>query len=159
MDLHSAFRRGAETLVRGNHAYQAIHREHGISKVDWELLTQNEHWTPDQARSIRSILANCIEVCMTICGMPPVPLPAQYAAAVIAIVVSPANRMVAAMKCPDTFDALQASGLQGTVQIEKAPPEQMIALVTAYSGGFGGEGAMQRLDSEIVEIVKKEGKK
>jgi len=158
LDLHQSFRRGAESLVHGTHAYSAVHREHGISQVDWELLTDEQPWSVEESRRIRSVLAATIEVCMTVSGMPPVPLPAQYAAAIIAVVVAPANRMVAAMKCPDTFDAHTASGLMGTAQVVRPSTEQMMALVMAYSGGYGSE-PMKRLDNEIVELVRKENKK
>ena len=95
---------------------------------------------------------------MTIAGMPAVPLPGQYAAAVIAECVSPANRLVACMKVPDTFDAVSASGVHDTFEVRPMRPEQMMALVLAYSGGFGGEPNADRLPGEVVEVVKKEAK-
>jgi hypothetical protein len=157
-DLHQAFRLGAEQLVLGGIKYNELHRTHGIQQVHWDLLTQDEPWTPEQARQIRSVLASIIEVCMTIAGLPPVPLPAQYAAAVIAVVVAPANRFVAAQKVPDTFDAATASGLMETIDIRPVKAETMFSLVMAYSGGFGGE-PLQRLPQEVNEHRKKDNKK
>lgn len=157
-DLHLSFRIGAETLVRGGIAYTDLHRSHGISQTDWELLTQAAPWTPEEARSVRSILASIIEVCMTISGLPPVPLPGQYAAAVIAIVVGPANRFLAAQKVPDTFDAAAASGLEGAMEIKPMKAEQMFSLVLAYSGGFGGE-PLPRVVAEVNELRKKANQK
>lgn len=157
-EIHTAFRRGATILAEGQ-SYGAIHREMGLMEPDWELLVQEEHWTPADARRVRSILAGVIEVAMTIAGMPAVPLPGQYAAAVIAICVAPANRMVACMKVPDTFDAVAASGLFGEFEIRPMRPEQMMSLVVAYSGGLGGEPPAQRLQGEVLEIMKKESKK
>jgi hypothetical protein len=159
MDLHRAFRRGAEALARGNLQYGDVHKSHGISQVDWELLTQDDHWTPEEARQVRSIIAATIEVSMTIAGLPAVPLPGQYAAAVVAICVAPCNRLMAAMKVPDTFDAAAASGLMEDQQVIPMRPEQMMALVMAYSGGYGGEPAMQRLGEEVKEVVKKDNAK
>lgn len=156
MDLHKAFRNAAEQLAGSQ--YGTLHKEHGISQVDWDLLTQNEDWTPQQARQIRASLAATVEVALTIAGMPPIPLPVQYVAATIAVVVAPCNRLVAATKAPDTFDAFAASGLNGMSEVQTATREQMLALVMAYSGGFGGE-PMPRVDSEVVELVKKESKK
>ncbi len=153
MDIHKAFRKGAEAIA--SQTYQQIHQNHGIAQIDWELLTQSESWTPQESRAIRAILAQVIEVSLTVAGMPPAPLPAQYAAACIAIVVAPANRLTAAMKCPDTFDAVQASGLRQTVAIETASREQMMSLVLAYSGGLGGE-PMPRLPAEVGEAMKLE---
>lgn len=157
-DLHKSFRLGAERLVMGGISYTEIHREHGITQADWDLLTQEAPWTPEQSRQVRGVLASIIEVCMTIAGMPAVPLPGQYAAAVIAIVVAPANRFVAAEKVPDTFDAAAASGLEGSMKVEKMGRETMFGLVMAYSGGFGGE-PMRRLPSEVNEMRKKGNEK
>lgn len=156
MDLHKSFRRGAERLAAAS--YGTTHKEFGISEVDWQLITQEEPWTAEQARASRSVVASVVEVCMTVAGMPPVPLPCQYVAAVIAIIVAPANRMVASMKAPDTFDAFAASGLQQECEIKPSSREQMMSLVMAYSGGFGGE-PMQRVSKEVVELVKKENSK
>jgi len=155
LDVHMIFRRGAEELARGQ-SYGSVHRSHGLLEADWDLLTQDEHWTPEQARRCRSVLASVCEVALTIAGMPAVPLPGQYVAAVIAIVVGPANRLVACMKVPETFDAVAASGLHTEFEIRPMKPEQMIALVLAYSGGMGGEPPMHRLNAEVVEIIKKE---
>lgn len=156
MSVHRAFRIGAEALAAANE-YQELHRSYGLLQADWDLLTQERHWLPEEARRIRSILANVVEVSMTIAGMPAVPLPGQYVAAVIAIVVAPANRLVAATRVPDTFDAVAASGLMQAFEVRPMRPEQMMALVMAYSGGFGDE-PMPRLGDEVVEHMKKESK-
>ena len=154
--IHSAFRSGAEILAKANCRYTAVHRAHGISQTEWELLTQEEHWTQDEARQIRSILSSVIEVCMSVIAMPAVPLPGQYAAAVISICVAPANRIIAAFKCPDTFDATAAAGVTEPFEVKPMRPEQIIALVLAYSGGYGGQPAMERLPREVAEMHKME---
>lgn len=159
MDIHKAFRNGADQLVHGGLKYGPIHRAHGIPQEEWELLVRDEFWTPEETRSIRSILANVVEVAMTVAGVPAVPLPGQYVAAVIAICVAPANRFMAAARAPDTFDAVAASGVTETYAVRPMSREQMISLVMAYSGGFNGEPAMGRLNSEVVDIAKKEVRK
>jgi hypothetical protein len=156
--IHEAFRRGAEALAVGQ-CYGELHKSKGILEPDWELLTQDEHWTPEQARMVRSILASTCEVALTIAGMPAVPLPGQYVAAVIAILVAPANRLVACTKVPETFDAVAASGLHEEFEVRAMRQEQMMALVVAYSGGLGGEPPMQRLSREVVSMMTKESKK
>ena len=103
---------------------------------------------------VRAILAQCLECTLAISGIPATTLPAQYAAATIAIIVAPANRMVACLKAPDTFDAVAASGLTQDVDIRPAERETLMALVMAYSGGYGSE-PMPRLDVELRETRKK----
>ena len=158
MDLHSAFKIGARQLAQAERTYTDLHKAHGIEEHHWALLTQSEYWTADQARAIRSILANVVEVSMTIAGMPPVPLPGQYVAAVIATCVAPCNRMIACVKAPDTFDAAMASGFMGSPEVQDMTPQQLMALVLAYSGGFPEEPPAGRLPAEVIEAVSKENK-
>ena len=155
-EVHVAFQHGAQLLAAEQCKYTELHKGHGIDQHHWEILTQREYWSPDQARQIRSILANVIEVAMTISGMPAIPLPGQYVAAVIAHIVAPVNRMVACVKAPDTFDADAASGLLGTHEVVDMPVQQLLALTIAYSGGFTGEPVAHRLPRETKEQMKRE---
>lgn len=159
MDIHKAFRRGAELLAADFCKYTELHKGHGIDPFHWKVLTQAEYWSPEQARGMRSVLANVLEVSMTIAGMPAIPLPGQYTAALIATVVSPANRLVACTKAPDTFDAVSASGLMGEVVVKPMKVEQMISLVMAYSGGVGSEPENEKLPRAVSEIASKHSKK
>ena len=153
MDLHRAFKYGARKIASEGRRYTELHKAHGIEESHWRLLTQEEYWTPEEARAIRSILANVVEVSMTIAGMPSIPLPGQYVAAVIAEVVSPLNRMLACVKAPDTFDATDASGLLQTSEVTEMKVQQMMALVLAYSGSYESEPS-KRLPKEVTEQVK-----
>lgn len=156
MDLHKAFRMGAKKLAQASGEYTELHKSHGIDQSHWELLTQEEYWTPDQARAIRSILANTVEVSMTIAGMPAIPLPGQYVAALISEVVSPANRLLACVKAPDTFDATDASGLFGTHQVKDMSTQQLMSLVIAYSGEMDKEPTAHRLPRDVGQAVAAE---
>lgn len=153
MQLHQSFKLGAKKLAIAERAYSEIHKAHGIEESHWLVLTQKEPWTPDQMRAIRSILANVVEVSMTIAGIPAIPLPGQYVAAVIAEIVHPSNWMVAATKAPETFDASDASGLMGTSEVKEMSTQQMMALTLAYGGGYYDEPAQHRLPSEVEEKV------
>ena len=135
MDIHNAFRQGAQILAAHEGEYTTLHKGHGINEADWDLLTQKEYWSPDQAMQIRMILASVLEVSMTIAGIPAIPMPGQYAAALIAEVVNPCNRFLACTKCPDTFDAVDASGILGTHEIKPMSTQQLMALTLAYSCG------------------------
>jgi hypothetical protein len=159
LDIHRAFRIGAKKLAFNNAAYSDLHKSHGIEESHWRLLTAEEYWTPDEARQVRSILASVIEVSMTIAGMPAVPLPGQYAAALIAEVVSPVNRMLACIKCPDTFDAFDASGVNETFEVKTMPKEQMMSLVIAYSGDYPGEPQRGKLPRDVSVQMQKENQK
>lgn len=153
MDLHSAFKIGARRIAKDEKKYTDLHKQHGIEEAHWLLLTQPEYWTPDQARACRSILANAIEVSMTIAGMPAIPLPGQYVAALIAEVVAPCNYMLACVKAPDTFDALDASGLMGESQVKTMDVSQLMALTIAYAGGYESEPQNHILPKLVADRV------
>ena len=154
MDIHKAFQHGAEILAKDTCKYTELHKGHGIDQHHWEVLTQREYWSPDQTRQIRAILANVLEVAMTISGMPAIPLPGQYCAAVIAHIVAPANRLLACTKAPDTFDADAASGLLGTHEVKDMSVQQLMSLVMAYSGGYTGEPESHRLPADVRQTMQ-----
>ena len=155
MNLHDAFKIGALRLAQDEARYSELHKSHGIEEQHWALLTQREYWSQDQARQIRTILASVVEVSMTIAGMPAIPLPGQYVAAVIATIVAPPNRFLACTKAPDTFDASDASGILRTHEIQTMSVQQLMALVLAYSGGYQGEPPSTRIGKEVEEVVIK----
>lgn len=159
MDLHSAFKYGARQLAKDHCQYGELHKGHGILEEHWRLLTQDEYWTQDQARQIRAILASALEVSMTIAGMPAIPLPGQYVAAFIVECVSPCNRYLAAIKAPDTFDAVDASGLLSQHEVKTMPREQIMALVLAYSGGYDGEPSATRIPKIVESRQEQENRK
>jgi hypothetical protein len=159
MDIHQAFKMGALELAQNQKEYSNLHKGHGIDEYDWEILTQSEYWSPEQARNMRSVIANVVEVSMTIAGMPAIPLPGHYVAALIAIVVAPCNRMVACVKAPDTFDGAVASGIESTHEVKDMSVQQLMALVLAYSGGFGGEPQAHKLSKSTSRQMKEASKK
>ena len=153
MDLHTAFKIGAKRIAKDEKAYTDLHKAHGIEQAHWELLTAREYWTPDEARAIRSILANVVEVSMTIAGMPAIPLPGQYVAALIAEVVAPCNWMLAAVRAPDTFNAMDASGLMQETEIKPMEYQQMMSLIMAYGGDFTGQPMADIVPKLVTEKV------
>ena len=92
---------------------------------------------------------------MTIAGMPAIPLPGQYVAAVISEVVSPCNWMLASLKAPDTFDAIDATGLLEQEEVKPMKHEQMMALVMAYGGGYTHEPSNLKVPNILVEEVER----
>ena len=156
MDIHKAFRIGAMQLAKESCKYTNLHKAHGIEQAHWELLTQEEYWSPEQVRQINTILANAVEAAMTIAGMPAIPLPGQYVAAVIAEVVAPVNRMLACTKAPDMFNAMDASGLMQTSEVKEMSKQQLMALVLAYSGDYSREPPAHMLPREVSMKMKME---
>lgn len=136
MNHFDIFRIGAKGLVIPTMDYSSVHQMHGLSQEDWDLLTQKEPWTITHRQKARSLIAECVNISLTIAGLPAQPLPAQYVAAVISCVVAPANRLVAAMRAPETFDGVAASGLLGGQEVQPVTTEQMVSLVMAYSSGY-----------------------
>lgn len=159
MDIHKAFQYGARKIAGAEKRYTDLHKQYGIEEFHWQQLTQEEYWSADQARQMRSILASVAEVAMTIAGMPAVPLPGQYMAALIAEVVAPQNQMLACCKAPDTFDAEAAAGITRTHEVKEMCREQLMGLVLAYSGGLTEEPAPHRLPKDLNKLMTKEAKK
>lgn len=159
MDIHKAFQIGAKMLAENDSVYSELHKAHGLEEYEWSILTQKERWSPEQARLMRNTLANVVEVSMTIAGMPAIPMPGQYVAAVIAEVVAPVNRFLACMKAPDTFNAADASGIMTTSEVKEMSKEQLMSLVLAYSGNLTGEPPAHRLpkaiETQIAEVNEK----
>lgn len=138
-NVFQAFRRGALALATETMAYTETHQRYGLSQDDWALLTQKEPWNVDQRRRVRSLISECVTISLTVAGLPAQSLPAQYVAAVIATIVSPANLIVAAHAAPESYDATGAANVEQTFQVTPVRSEQMLSLIMLYAGGFGSE--------------------
>lgn len=151
------FRQGAKVLATDGMKYEKIHGTWGLHSSDWELLTSEHPWNQEQRRAVKTILTDVLNISLTISGLPAMPLPSEYVAAVIATLVHPVNRIVAATRAPETYSAVDASGLQGTIQIVPAKIETMISLVIAYTGGetkqpMNAKPASEKLDKELTRL-------
>lgn len=135
MDMMRAMMVGAFQIAELGTEHSARHAAVGFSAEEWDLLTQKEMWTQEQRRMVRAPLAEAVSISLTLAGLPSEPLPGQYVAAVIAKLVAPANRLVAAFRAPETFDAVSASGLIGEGEVKAMTPQQMVSLVMYYSSG------------------------
>lgn len=135
MDVMRMMCIGAMEIAAYGKEHTPAHAAVGFSAEEWDLLTTPTPWTPEQRRQVRSVLAEAVSVTLTLAGLPSEPLPGQYVAAVIAQLVAPANRLVAAYRAPECFDAISASGLIAATEVRPMGPEQMVSLVVAYSSG------------------------
>ena len=146
---------GGAAVLAGALDYGEIHRRHGLSQPEWDLLTMQEVWSVDDRRKIRSILSEVVQISFQIAGLPAQPIPGQYIAAIIAMCVAPCNRMVAATRAPDSYDAAAASGLEGDSEIVSMTVEQMIALVHAFSIEGPFSEPSPQIDAEVIDIEDK----
>lgn len=139
MNMFDCFRRGAMGLATQAMQYSSVHAQYGLSQDDWELLTSPVPWNVEERRRVRSVLAEAVQISLTIAGLPAQSLPAQYVAAVISIVVAPTNRLVAATRAPESFDAMGAANVEQPFKVTPVSIEQMQSLVMLYSGGWSSE--------------------
>jgi hypothetical protein len=156
MNMFSIFRQGAAHLVTETMAYTDVHQMHGLSAEDWSLVTQSEPWNIEDRKRVKSVIAECVTISLTIAGLPAMALPGQYVAAVIACIVAPANILVAATRAPDAFDGVAASGLQGDFKIEKMTAEQMISLCLAYASAEFREPVGLMIPKNVSDVAVKD---
>lgn len=142
MNVFETFRRGAISIA---HAKANRLAELGIAAEDYKLLTQGEPWNVTEQKLVRGVLAQVVNVSLTLAGLPARALPAQYVAAIIAELVDPINWLAAAHSAPDTFDAQGAANVEQEFQVVPVKTEQMISLVMLYGGGFRSEPQAQRI--------------
>lgn len=116
-------------------AYGDEHAALGFSRAEWSLITSEEGWLPAERRNVRSILSEAVNSSLERAGLASDPVPGQYVAMVICALVAPVNRLVAAARAPESYDAVVASGLFGPAELVDMPPWQMQSLVMAYSSG------------------------
>lgn len=153
MDVLRMFEAGALTLVSDQMEYTTRHAEAGFSKPDWDMLTQKEYWNAEQARAVSSVLAEACSISLRLAGIPAVPLPGQYVAAMICKLVAPANRITAAIRAPRTFEAENAAGISGSVAVKETSREQMMSLVLYFSNSGASDLNGQGVDPRVVEAV------
>ena len=84
------------------------------------------------------MIANAVSITLNVAGLPPLPLPGAYVAAVICKLCASCNRIVAAMNAPESFDAMTASGITAEPIVIITKREQMIALVVYFSSADFG---------------------
>ena len=150
-----AFRRAAGQVALSKSSYLDGWREAGLTETEWQTFTQNELWTIDQRHKFPSICSEVLNLSLSVAGLPAQPLPAQFVAAIIATMVSPANWIVAANRAPQSYDALDASGIQGSHEVRNVSAEQMVSLVLLYGGSYKDEPTSLGKAEQAVSSDKK----
>ena len=155
MDVMRMMAIGAMALAEFGRVHTAKHAAAGFSRAEWDLMIKPEPWTAAERRRVRAILAEAVNVTLELAGLPSEPLPGQYVAAVLATLVAPCNRLVAAHRVPETYDAESASGLKGPSEVLPMTSQQMVSLVMAYSAGEFSDIPGWKLEIED-EVVRRD---
>lgn len=129
---------GANELATYTQEYGAEQQAAGFTKDEWDLLTDETCWTKSQQMKVSSILASAVSITLRTAGLPPVPLPGAFVAAVICKLVEPCNRLVAAASAPESFDVMSAVGLSTETKTIITTKEQMYSLVIYFSSAQFG---------------------
>lgn len=144
---------GANELATAPKEYGPEQQAAGFTQEEWELLCSDECWTKAEQMKIPSILASAVSITLRTAGLPPVPLPGAYIAAVICKLVTPCNRLIAAASSPESFDVMSAVGLTGESKEIITTKSQMYALVVYFSSAQFGALENFKIDDIIEESV------
>lgn len=144
---------GANELASFPAEYGAYQQAAGFTKVEWDLLTSKMCWTKAEQMKIDKMIASAVSITLRVAGLPPVPMPGAYVAAVICKLCAPCNRLVAAASAPESFDVMSASGIAEASVINITTKQQMYALVVYFSSAVFGALEGFRLDEMVEESV------
>lgn len=140
---------GANELATHTQEYGPEQQAAGFTKDEWDLLTADECWSKSEQMKIPSILSSAVSITLRTAGLPPVPLPGAYVAAVICKLVHSCNRLVAAASAPESFDVLSAVGLNSETKTIITTKEQMYSLVVYFSSAQFGALESFAIDSMV----------
>lgn len=108
----------------------------GVSQEDMDILTGPALWTPDLRIRVRRTLDSVVFGITDMAGLPRVEIPAEMAAAIIAMIVNPANWMIAASWLADLKPAQDFTTPEETVQLERVSAGKMFVLVCMADAGM-----------------------
>lgn len=98
----------------------------GVSHKDYEITTSNTHWVGSQRTTVVKCLDSILFGSLDIIGIPRFAAPAEYIAAVICLIVSPTNLLVACRWMEDghrideiATDSGESAGSRSHVSAEK----------------------------------------
>lgn len=124
---------GANELATMGVAYGPDQQAAGFTQDEWTLLTQPECWTKAEQRKLKTVIQNAVSITLAVAGLPAVPLPGAFVAAVICKLCASCNRLVACMSAPESFDVMSAAGISANSVEIITTREQMMALVVYFS--------------------------
>lgn len=151
--FQTMFLLGANELATAPVEYGIEQQAAGFSETEWNLLTSETCWTQADQMKIASIIASAISITLKTGGLPAVPLPGAFCAAVICKLVKPCNRLLAAASCPESYDVMSASGLTGDSMQIITTKEQMTSLVVYFSSAEYGALENVAIDDLVAALV------
>lgn len=129
---------GAMRIVLNEQLVDAA-RSLGCTEKEWEMLTGPKPWIGLDRPVIKRLLDNLLNGMLHTMGLPPVDLPAEYAAAVITLFIHPCNFFAAASWMGNFHRADELGNFDGsqsgfTDGLERVSARQIFALCcTLYS--------------------------
>lgn len=147
------FLTGANELATSSIEYGPEQQAAGFTQDEWDLLTTRTCWTKSEQQRMPNIINSAVSITLRTAGLPSVPLPGAYVAAVICKLIAPCNRLLAAASSPESYDVMSASGIQGTSTKVITTKEQMYALVVVFSSAEFGALSSWRMNEEIAQAV------
>ena len=153
------FDQGARIIESYGEKFGPKHIRAGITEDNWDLLRQDDLWSADQAADARSFITEAINASLTVAGIPAGSMPGHYVAAVIARLVQPCNWLTACHRVPETYNAVQASGVAVSSEIVPMDVRQLMALVLEYGArGRAVEGPPGKMElPEGFEKARRDG--
>ena len=153
------FDRGAQTILSYGEKYGPRHFTASFTESNWYLLRQDDIWNADQAAEARLAIIEALNASLTVAGIPAGPMPGHYVAAVIVRLVKPCNWLTACHRVPETYNAVQASGVAVSCEIRPMDVKQLMSLVLVYGArGRAVHGPPGKMElPEGFERARREG--
>ena len=153
------------SLVRDD-SYARYIASLGIAPVDWESLTGSQLWLPVDKGRMDTTLRQIVFGAIDLMALPRPTIPAEWAAAIISMLVNPINWMTACSlwsTSPPTVDLIDGDANIGN--IAPVGRDRMFALCTYYAASVSSEqrlaisNRLQAVFNSGLPITAKEGKK
>ena len=141
------------SLMR-NDAYSTYLASLNISPVDWQRLTGDELWLPAVKNDMDATLRQIVFGAIDLMSLPRPTVPAEWAAAVITILVAPSNWMVASTlwaQSPATIDLID--GDENVGNIAPIGQSRMFALCVRYMDTIS-DGELQLIRDKLQSVFQ-----
>lgn len=125
----------------------------GVSHVDMQRLRGPALWMADQRVRVRTTLDACLFAACDMSGLPRVDIPAELAAAHVAVLVDPINWMVCASWLADLKPARDLAEAQQSVQIERVSAGRFLSLVLFADASMRSLGEYEQFARKIGESM------